>query len=76
MIPRHLRCNPDHMQCSADHARLVSEYRQERYRQEIERENECSDHVEEMREWAVRHNMITFKSWLVGSRGRNVVDFG
>ncbi|AET09799.1 hypothetical protein [Gordonia phage GTE5] len=70
MIERHLRCTPDHVQCSIHHARLVDEYRQERYRQEIEREEDgCSDYPEEMRKWAEEHDMITFKKWLIGSRG-------
>ncbi|AXQ61382.1 hypothetical protein SEA_MARIETTA_63 [Gordonia phage Marietta] len=71
MIPRHQRCQPNHVQCSADHARLVSEYREERYRQEIEQEN--AGHWS--REDHDRPAMITFKVWLIGSAGRNRVDF-
>lgn len=71
MLAKHLRCNPIHVQCSIDHARLVDEYRAERYRQEIVRENECSDYAEEIVEYNRTHDMITFKKWLIGSRGRN-----
>lgn len=73
VIPPHLRCNPAHAQCSIDHARLVDEYREERYRQEVVRESECMDYAAEIAEYNETHDMITFKKWLVGSAGRNRV---
>ncbi|ATS93145.1 hypothetical protein SEA_PATIO_64 [Gordonia phage Patio] len=71
MIERHLRCTPDHVQCSAYHARLVDEYRQERYRQEIECEYsvEVGGRMEFRDSTNTPLDLITFKKWLIGSRG-------
>ncbi|AKJ72394.1 hypothetical protein AU099_gp51 [Gordonia phage GTE8] len=74
MLAPHLRCTASHVQCSVAHARQVDEYRAERYRQEIERENACSDHPEEIAAYNRTHDMITFKKWLVGSRGQRHLD--
>lgn len=71
MLAKHLRCNPIHVQYSSTTPSTFDEYRSERERQEIERENECSDYPAEIAAYNRTHDMITFKKWLIGSRGRN-----
>ncbi|WGH20846.1 hypothetical protein QLT00_gp63 [Gordonia phage Commandaria] len=74
MLAPHLRCTRSHVQCSPYHARLVDEYRSERYRQEMDRERVCSDYATEIDEYNRTHDMITFKQWLIGSRHRTELD--
>ncbi len=68
MIAETARCVPRHVSCSWHHTNLVTDYVQERQRQELERENATFDYAAEVAEYNRERPLITFKEWLIGHR--------
>ena len=62
VIPVMQRCNPAHVACSRYHVETVNGYIEERQRQEIAVENQTE--AEDL------GPLVTFKTWLMGSRTR------
>jgi hypothetical protein len=65
-----LRCSPKHPSCWPAHRQLVDEYRAARHADEQAMEQATALYPTEVAEYRRDHHLITFKEWLIGSRGR------
>lgn len=68
MIAR--RCSPKHPSCWPGHADLVDNYRMARHADLMALEAATALYPTEVREYVTERPLITFKQWLIGSRGR------
>lgn len=64
-------CSTRHRACSRAHAELVRGYTAERIRQEQARADETGMWCGDEKRWDEDHRLITFKQWLIASRGSN-----
>lgn len=58
-------CSPKHKSCSPAHAELVESYRQERWRQIVDRERLTGDYDADIEHWEAKGGkLISFTDWL------------
>lgn len=65
-----MSCSPRMQRCKAlcEHRALVTDYNQERERQEQRAIEASNGYDTELRDWLELHPYVTFKEWLIGRR--------